>query len=33
VRTKGNQAAQLLSTIQDPPKVIYTDVKALYDLR
>jgi hypothetical protein len=28
-----NRAAQLLSTIQDPPKVIYADVKALYDLR
>ena len=28
-----NRAAQLLSTTQDPPKVIYADVKALYDLR
>lgn len=28
-----NRAAQLLSTVQDPPKVIYAYVKALYDLR
>ena len=28
-----SRAAQLLSTTQDPPKVIYADVKALYDLR
>jgi hypothetical protein len=28
-----NRAAQLLSTAQDPPKVIFADVKALYDLR
>jgi hypothetical protein len=27
------QRSQLLSTIQDPPKVIHADVKALYDLR
>jgi hypothetical protein len=28
-----NRAAQLLATGQDPPKVIFADVKALYDLR
>ena len=28
-----NRAAQLLSTSQDPPKVIFADVKALYELR